>query len=220
MLNNPTTPMLIEDLGCLYPTEKSHKKARYGLYKCECGNEFKANSYHIKNGHTKSCGCYRKQRAVVHGMHNTRIYKIWQGIKSRTTMNTNSPSYKDYGGRGIKVCQDWLISFKTFYIDMSDGYSDTLEIDRIDVNKGYCKDNCRWATGATQSQNTRILKKTNTSGYRGVSLRSDNGKFRTLISVNGIIIRLGQYNSAIDAARAYNNYVIVNNLEHPLNIIL
>lgn len=103
-----------------------------------------------------------------HGMDGTTEYIIWIGIKRRC----NDPKrlqYKDYGARGIKVCDRWMESFRNFHEDMGDRPSKNHSIDRIDNNKGYSKENCRWATHTEQSRNQRVFK-TNKSGCRGVSL--------------------------------------------------
>ena len=75
---------------------------------------------------------------TFHKLTGTRIYRIWQGMKNRSK-NQND---MNYGGRGIEVCQEWQDSFLTFYNDMAEGYADHLTIERVDVNKGYSKDNC------------------------------------------------------------------------------
>ncbi len=89
-------------------------------------------------------------------MTNTRIYRIWKGIRTRCN-NPNRPSYPNYGGRGIKMCKRWD-EFINFYTDMQNGYNDTLTIERRNNNKGYELKNCYWITKAKQGRNTRRSK--------------------------------------------------------------
>lgn len=137
----------------------SHK-GRDGKYYydciCDCGNHCVVRSNALTTGNTKSCGCLiRESKNVKHGMKNTRLYGIWCGMKSRCYSKSN-PSYDRYGGRGILMCQEWMKDFMTFYNwALSNGYSDNLSIDRIDVNGDYTPENCHWATAQEQSDNKR-----------------------------------------------------------------
>lgn len=136
------------------------------LCKCECGNTKIINGKHLREKETFSCGCYRIERAKQmvdefheknkkHQKSKTRIYKIWQGMKQRC-FNKNNPAYKIYGSRGIKVCDEWKSSFQMFFKwSINNGYSDVLTIDRIDFNKNYSPDNCRWIPLEKQAHNTR-----------------------------------------------------------------
>ena len=210
-------PILIEDLGMIFATESSKTKFRYGIYKCGfCGEEFKAYTQHITSGNIKSCGCYMKRRVSethkTHGKRHTRLYSIWSKLKGRV-LNPKDKAYTDYGDRGITICEEWKNDFTSFHDwAMANGYSDELSIDRIDNNKNYCPDNCRWATRTIQSRNQRIYKN-NTSGYKGVSYNKRRGKYQTLIGVNKNNIYLGYFQTAVEGAIAYNNYIIENNLE-------
>ena len=207
----------IKDLGTMFPTENSKKKARYGIYKCGfCGNEFRTNTHRVNAGLVKSCGCYRikkvKERFTKHGLGATRLYRIWGGIKDRI-LNPNFKQYNDYGGRGITICDEWKNDFMPFYNwAMSNGYSDELSIDRIDNDRGYSPENCRWTTKTIQARNTRISKN-NTSGYKGVSYNKGNNKCVAQIVVNNKRIYLGSFKTPLEGAVAYNNYIIENNLE-------
>lgn len=145
------------------------------------------------------------------------LYSRWNNIISRC-YNKNSKDYKWYGGIGIRVCDRWL-DFFLFAEDMYPSYQEGLTLDRKENDKGYSKDNCRWVTMKTQNQNTRMLRSTNTSGYRGVSFKKDMNKWRARIHHNGKEKVIGYYITAKEAGEAYNKYVIDNNLEHTINSI-
>lgn len=140
--------------------ERKHGKVVW-LCKCACGKYTKVTSNNLQNGSTVSCGCYNrkilKQSRTTHGMHDSRIYNIYICMKERC-YNSKATSYMDYGGRGIKVCDEWLgINGFTNFVNwaFSNGYDDNLTIDRINVNDDYKPSNCRWVTRKIQNNNTR-----------------------------------------------------------------
>ena len=208
------TPIFLEDLGMRYPTENSKRKYRYGLYQCQyCGKELETIQQHVKGGDTTSCGC-QSCKLPKHNLSRDRLYKIYQAMLQRC-YNVKHPRYNDWGGRGIRVCEEWRTEFSTFvYWATANGYSQELTIDRIDVNKNYEPDNCRWTTRAIQSQNTRELTSRNKSGYRGVFHDINKGVYKVSISVSRKSIYLGSFKTALEAAKAYERYVRLNNLEH------
>jgi hypothetical protein len=141
--------------------------------KCDCGvvKSIDRNSFYI----VKSCGCSRIDGTFSkHGLAGTRIYNCWNSMKYRCT-NPQSKFYKDYGGRGIKVCDSWLSSIHSFISDMGP-MPDNMTLERIDVNGDYCKENCKWATRKEQARNTRRSKKVKyNGGYVSFSFLAELG---------------------------------------------
>lgn len=137
-----------------YKGRNKHNKPIW-LCRCDCGNEKDILGERLtsKIKSVKSCGCFGVESRFKHHKANTSIYHLWAGMIQRCT-NIKNNRYKDYGGRGITVCDKWL-TFEGFYEDMGDRPKDK-SLDRIDNNKGYCKDNCKWSTNKEQSNNTRI----------------------------------------------------------------
>lgn len=138
----------------------------------------------------------------VHGMCQTKVYKVWQGIIDRCN-NPKNKDYLRYGGRGIKVCPAWL-SFQSFFEDMGD-IPPGKSIDRINNDKGYSKDNCRWATRSEQQMNKQ-KPKNSSSEFRGVfhEYKKSGIYIRAAIRHQRKIIQLGYFATEELAARAYD----------------
>lgn len=139
------------------------------LCRCDCGRNIVIPGDSLRSWNTKSCGCFKsdalKKRMTTHGKTTNRLHQIWRSMKYRC-LNPSSKNYHRYGGRGIKVCDEWLCDFQAFYDwAMANGYDENAPkgqctIDRIDNDKGYSPDNCRWvdmkAQGNNRSNSRRI----------------------------------------------------------------
>ena len=145
---------------------KNNRTVRRILCECECGSLKIVRFADLRSGKTLSCGCLQKQKVSdyhkTHGKSNTRLYHIWFDMNHRC-FNKNNAEYKSYGGRGISVCKEWqglegFLHFEKW--SFLNGYNDKLTIDRVNNNKGYSPENCRWITIKEQQRN-----------------RSDNTKF-------------------------------------------
>lgn len=136
---------------------------------CDCGNHTFSLGSNLMSGKSLSCGCLKNEKASKrlekHGMSKTKIYRKWQGMKQRC-YDEKCRSYKDYGGRGIIVCQEWPgeSGFNNFYKwALGNGYINGLTIERKDVNGDYCPENCCWIPLSEQARNKTITKRTITS---------------------------------------------------------
>lgn len=215
-------PKLILDLGLIYPKETSKEKRRYGIFECMfCGKHFKAQVSDVKSGNVSSCGCWKISKArkdnTTHNMTKTRIYRIWNGIKQRC-LNVKSKYYKNYGGRGITICNEWKQDFMFFYNwAMSNNYSAELEIDRIDNDGNYEPNNCRWVTTIINQHNKRVIQKNNTSGYRGVCFDKRTKKWKSGVKYNGKHNFLGYFDTPKEAGLIYDKFIIENKLTLKIN---
>ena len=142
--------------------KKSGKKIVRWHCKCDCGNEVDVIASDLRSGHTQSCGCYMidrtKETSATHGKTNTRLYNVWSNMRERCYCPT-LPTYPRYGGRGIKMCDEWHNSYLVFeQWALNNGYNENAPrgectIDRIDVDGNYCPENCRWVNQKAQMSN-------------------------------------------------------------------
>lgn len=190
------------------PKPEREDYRRQWLCKCECDNLVQVNGSKLRNGHTKSCGCLERElignvnRKYKHK--DLRLYRIWKAIQQRCS-DVNGREYHNYGGRGIRVCKEWLNAkqgFDRFYEwAIENGYTNKLTIDRIDTNKGYSPENCRWVTNKTQQNNKRnnvILT------YNGESHTMK--EWSELLSVNYSTLRYHIYTKKRNLTEYINNY--------------
>lgn len=148
--------LLNKRFGKLVVLEECNKRDNFGnkVYKClcDCGNITYVRGNSLRTGNNRSCGCLRGSN---HGKTHTRLYYVWCSIKQRC-YNPNNNRYDDWGGRGVTMCEEWRKDFQAFYNwAINNGYDDNLTIDRIDNNKNYEPDNCRWVDRKTQNRNKR-----------------------------------------------------------------
>ncbi len=196
------------------PCGQTKRKARF---KCSCGVEFNAIIDIVKRGQTKSCGCLVgkniRLRNNYHGLSDHILFKKWQSMKRRCYIK-GTDGYHFYGGRGIKVCDEWLNDVKSYYdymISLPNAMYDGYTVDRIRNNEGYKPGNVRWATQKQQANNRRI-RKDNKSGYAGVWL-NPKGRYVSHIGYDGNKITIGRFDSIKEAVTARNNYITKNNLK-------
>ena len=164
--------LLNQRFGRLVVIELDNNKKEKVMWKCkcDCGNITYVSTSNLRAGRIKSCGCLKLERllerSTTHNQRHTYLYEVWKSLRQRCNNPKNS-SYHNYGGRGIKVCDEWNNSFQAFYDwSYSNGYSienqkdevHKLTLDRIDVNGNYEPSNCRWVDRKTQARNTRLCK--------------------------------------------------------------
>jgi hypothetical protein len=165
------------------------------LFQCDCGSAYEARLENVRHSHTRSCGCQKteniRQRSLRHGHQvdrkESRTLKSYRHAKSRCE-NVNDPKFPIYGGRGIKMCQQWAVDFTTFLADMGE-CPPGKTLDRVDVNGHYEPRNCRWATSMQQARTrtdnvlvehegqTMVLK--DYARLMGVSYKALHHRFRT-----------------------------------------
>lgn len=170
---------------------------------CSCdGKQIDISLSDFTAGKRKSCGCLKTEAPHMrtHDLSKTRIYHIWADMKKRCD-NELHVYYHNYGGRGITYQSEWA-DFEAFFRDMSEGYSDELELDRSDNSKGYSKDNCRW-TGRSINCHNRRKRKGSEVASIGVCMHGS--KFRATLHKDGVTVYRNTFNTEQEAAKAYDD---------------
>lgn len=219
--------------GCLLHEIKNMKGVRFGRLvalehvgfasngatlwrcKCDCGNETIVRQCNLNSGKTRSCGCLdidnTKEANTTHGKSGTRLYNIWSKIKERC-YNSNRPAYKNYGRKGVVMCDEWRNDFQVFYDwAMVNGYQNNLTIDRINSNGNYEPSNCRWLT---LSENVRLKNATTFISIGELSLTIHDWAIRINIDPATLMSRYKEFGKKyiIDAIR----YVLETGDNSPL----
>jgi len=211
--------------GRLLVIKYSHKKEGHIFWECncDCGRIHITRGGSLRSGATKSCGCLRKEdklgniRNFKHGLTKHPLYGVWKLI-NRRCYDINDRCYNIYGGRGIIMCDEWknhVTSFVSWAVE--NGWKKGLQIDRINNDGNYEPSNCRFVTPQENVSNSRLLRSTNKSGYRGVYWNKANKKWLSKIRRNGKLIRLGYFDSPRIAALRYDADVLINNDNRPYN---
>lgn len=203
--------------GRLTVIEKTDRKQGTNyIYKCrcDCGNIVYVSSGHLGK-ETFSCGCLKRECHTTHGMTKSRIYNIWTLMKQRCCNKSNNV-YSRYGGRGIKVCDEWNDNFENFLAwSLKNGYSDNLTIDRINNDGNYEPSNCRWVDMTTQVNNRGVWGEI---PYYGIV--KDNTGYRAQVTVNGRKVYIGHSKDDIKyLIDIRNNYIDEYNLPCKKNIV-
>lgn len=192
-------------LTAIRPLSKTKSGHMVWEFLCACGDVTQATSGKVISGNTKSCGClrrdYMRETKTLHGKSKSGAFKSWSAMKRRCE-NCNVHNYGDYGGRGISYAPEWN-EFTNFYEDMGDR-PEGATLDRIDVNKDYSKENCRWASWQTQALNRRLNKDGTSSSYRGVHLQNGGKAYSATVRSQGTRIRLGRSKSELLMALRYD----------------
>jgi hypothetical protein len=183
----------------------SGARRRTWLCRCDCGTEWPVLGMALLSRNTTSCGCAKIEALTTHGQTHAPEYRVWWGMLGRCAKPNNS-RFRDYGGRGIKVCDRWK-TFENFRADIGPRPDARFSIDRIDNDGNYEPDNCKWSTRSEQQRNKR-LQRNNTSGVTGVYAGKKPGTWVARIRNGRKNIYLGVFDSIAAAALARNTKLI------------
>lgn len=205
-LTHDLTGMRFNRLTVIRQAEKSKSGETRWVCRCDCGNETIVQSNNLKSGLVKSCGCLKREYLVeAHTTHGgskqngkrTKLYSVWVGMRRRC-YDKNDGNYYRYGGRGITVCDAWKEDFAAFRAwAVKNGYRPHLTIDRINNNKGYSPDNCRWAGAKEQARNRRSNRTITFNGETHIMVEWAE---ITGLSVDTLYNRIVKYSWPVDRA--------------------
>lgn len=215
-LEKDMTPKLIGETWRKYPTDTSNRLETYGLFECQyCGKHWESQVRSITGGDAKSCGC-QKGGKPIHGLGTNKFYHTWNGMCRRCN-NPKDISYKNYGGRGITVCEEWMdVTNFVAWAEATHPNIEGVSLDRIDNDKGYSPENCRWSTITTQVINRRMMGN-NTSGQNGIRFYLPTNKWVARITVDKVLKHIGYYETLEEAVLTRDQYIIDNKLPHKLS---
>jgi hypothetical protein len=190
--------------------------------KCTCGTQKDVIGSNLIKGLTTSCGCLKREKAgthsLTHGLSGHPLYQKYRNMKGRCS-STNKQK-KNYYDKGIEVCEEWLQSPVRFIKEMEHTYREGLQLDRIDNDKGYSKENCRWVTHSQNNYNSGA-KTSGSSKYKGVYYCKDRDRWKCSVSREGEVFNLGSFVYEKEAAKVYNKkakelfgeYAYINKVE-------
>lgn len=204
-----------------------YSKGRKAIFlcECECGTEKPVAGSDLRSGHTKSCGCLNidkiKERSVSHGKSSHPLFTVWLGMRQRCYYLQHK-DFSTYGGKGIKVCEEWDNDFGEFFRwALISGWVKGLQIDREDSDLGYTPDNCRWVT-PLQNRHNCGTRKDNKTGFTGVGPHRGRFVSRIGFSNKGRACEkhLGLFKTALEAVIARDKFIIENKLKyHKLQVL-
>lgn len=199
--------------GRLTVIKKSEQKSSCAMWEClcDCGSKIVARGTALRSGKTQSCGCYQRDRFKevlaekknahpIHGETGARLYRIWRSMKNRC-YNPKHKYYSLYGGRGISMCDEWkndYVSFRDWAVTHE--YSETMSIDRIDNNKGYCPENCKFIYYKDQPKNRRT---NHTVEINGEKMTASECSRRYGIPISTVIFRANRGRDILTRTRGW-----------------
>ena len=205
---------VLADLGMVKPTENYYKKVRMATFECTvCKQPFNAVVSRKAESQLTCRSC--NGTALLLPNRNHRLYSIWATTKAK--LKATNAHQVAYVSKNITMCDEWTNSYDAFYAwAMANNYADHLTIDRIDNNGNYEPSNCRWVNYSVQVVNQRPIKRTNTTGYKGITKVTDT-RWVAHIKFEYVPYGLGTFATAELAAKAYDSFVKIMGWPHSTN---